>query len=220
MQEFRNKDLLTELRSSTKWLIASSGATAAVLVAGVQFSSLGKLSDGPAIFAATGLGIAILSALWLLYRASKILTIPRPSASRLAHKEINDPRLLEEPREELPEDPHLKWVYERRDWLLDGAPSINKIYSDMVAARQAIGTLQQGKPSQWNERRLEPESTHDKREIQAIYNSTRARLEEMEDALHYQLSYKEFSTLMRYFPWFGFAFAAAVVGFAIAPIFN
>lgn len=220
MQDFRNKELLGELRSSTKWLIASSGATAAALVAGVQFSSFRRLSGWPAILAATCLAVAIIGALWLLYRAAKILTIPRPTVSGLVHKEINDPSLLEEPRDELPKDAHLKWVYEHRDWLLDGAPSINKVYSDMVAARKAIASLQQRKSSQWNERQLDPEDVHDQVEIQTIYSLTRTRLEAMEDALHYHLTYKEFNKLMRCFPPLGFIFVAAVVGFAIAPILN
>ncbi|MFF0001735.1 hypothetical protein [Streptomyces avermitilis] len=68
-------------RSAARWLVAVSGAIAAVLVAGLQLTSLGSLTGGRLSAAVTLFLIALASVGYILLRAARVLA---PTAQTLA----------------------------------------------------------------------------------------------------------------------------------------
>lgn len=225
-QDSPQSDPLRDLRDSLKWLIAASGVTAAALVAGLQLTALGGLPLGLAITGGVSAAVAIGVALSLLFVAARILTIPRPTANELCDRENNDPQARTGVRMELPKDPLLRWVYERRTRLLGDAKDVNSVYAEMVATRRALDALNrrqptpQGKRSLWGKRSLSLANDADKEDVRAACEVAQGRLAAIEDAAHYHLTYTRFETLMKWFPWGAALFTIAVVGFALAPAFS
>lgn len=219
-QDSPQSDPLRDLRDSLKWLIAASGVTAAALVAGLQLTALGGLPSGLAITSGASAAVAIGVALSLLFTAARILTIPRPTANELCDRENNDPQARTGVRMELPKDPLLRWVYERRTRLLGDAKDVNSVYAEMVATRRALDILGRGQSASWGERSLSPTNDADKDDVRAAYEVAHGRLAAIEDAAHYHLTYTRFETLMKWFPWGAGLFTIAVVGFALAPAFS
>lgn len=74
------------VRSAAKWLAASFGAIGALLVAGSQFSSIGRLSwHGPRLYVAiVGIFLALLAVALVLWRLFDVLMPSQVSLSTLA----------------------------------------------------------------------------------------------------------------------------------------
>lgn len=211
---------LALLRESVKWLMASSALTAAAVVTGLQLTSLGELPLPLAIIGGVSAAVAITVALWALFAAARILTVPRPSANELCTKETNDPQLLGETRMTAPEDPVVRAVYERRTRLLGDAQSINAVYTEMLSARRALETLSHGKFADWSGRPLSPTDPTDRGYVQAAYDQAQERLEAIEDTAHYYQTYTRFDALMKRFRVGAGVFVLGIVIFAVVPAFG
>ena len=134
------------LASTLKWLVASAGAIAAAIVAGLQLTSLKNLQPWAAILATVGAVGALTAVGLVLFGAARVLAVDTPTVTELSNAEIdanaeNSTDLAAPDRlEALP--PLLGWVYERRTSLLGDAKTITNLYMDgIVGTGRALDCL-------------------------------------------------------------------------------
>jgi hypothetical protein len=101
------------LRDSAKWLIASFGAAAAVVVAGISLSDLGKLSPSTPGYrlamAVAGALAAVVGVLGALTRAMSLATGGTVTVTDLKRKPSRRQAALRAARETVAQDPALAW---------------------------------------------------------------------------------------------------------------
>jgi hypothetical protein len=66
---------VVEIQAATKWLIATLGAIAAVMVAGLSFAEFGSVDAGRQTAAVAGTLLAVGGVLWLLYQTLAVLVV-------------------------------------------------------------------------------------------------------------------------------------------------
>jgi hypothetical protein len=136
-------DEVGAVRAAAQWLVAAGAAVGAVLIAGVQLGSLGRLAKRPPLLV-VGL-LAFLAALWLvgwvIRAASRVLVVDRVTVANLltaqtarqarmrgidVHSLANEELLVEIFDE----------VHVNRGWLLpDGCDSLTELYQQFQQAR-------------------------------------------------------------------------------------
>jgi hypothetical protein len=121
-----------QVRQAAKWLLAALGAVATVLVAGLQFASIGSVPSGWRTAAAIGgAATAIVGVVVLIGLVFQVL---RPSTTS-----ITDLAAGKAPR-------RVRKFVARNEWLLQGWPSAQALATDyqdaLKASRQAMDAYQ------------------------------------------------------------------------------
>lgn len=204
-RESHHAGSLRELRGSLKWLVATAGATAAALVAGLQIGHLGDLPIWIAAIGACAALLALAIAFEFLHAAALVLTIPEPTIIDLRNKEANDPHALYPARTEPPADPLVAWIYQRRTLLLGGATSIGELYTQAFDLAKDLSA---------------PEASQAPRDLPYIrqrLEDVQARITTIEEATHLHLTEVRYDQLMTNLRKRAGLFAAGVLVFALAP---
>ena len=206
---------LADLRSTIKWLVASSGATAAALVGGLQITRLHSLTSLAGVISAVSAAVAIGLVLGFLTMAARVLATPRKTSTQISDLEINanavDPDSLA-----LVEDPLVDWVRQHGEHLLAGERTVTDLCSLKTTAQGVVGDLRHGRDTTWQGKPVTPGDTETEAQVRRVIREVDAALIVLEDAIHYHQSQKRFETLMKLFPWGGGLFVLAVLTFAIA----
>ncbi|WP_139169915.1 hypothetical protein [Mycolicibacterium fluoranthenivorans] len=186
---------LDNLRSTVKWLVASSGAVATVIVGGAQlvdYSDRGWLGTS---LSAIAVAIALSLALYLLLAAARILTIPRKTVTELANAETLESDTAIQTGTF--KDPGVEWILARRDYLLGTYSNVRAI----VAAYGAIDAANIG-------------------ENRDVVRDIERRIARIEEAIHYRDVSQAYDDLLAKFKWGARIFVGAVALFSIAGLFQ
>ncbi|SEJ77302.1 hypothetical protein SAMN04487917_11320 [Arthrobacter sp. yr096] len=208
------------LNSTLKWLVASAGAIAAAIVAGLQLTAIANLQPWAALIAACGATVALIAIGVILLGATRVLALQGKTVNELSNDELDAGVLDPKPNldaAKLP--PQIAWVHERRTFLLGDATSITSLYADgIVGAKRALDALRRGEPSTWSQRDLDP--AVDVAWLEREYAATTARVELLEEAATYWQKRDAYSQLLDKAPrWFAL-FVLGVVIFAIMPVWG
>lgn len=122
-----NESATTHVTDSLKWLVGSAGATAAVLVAGLQLQST-HLADGAAWIYAIAATLAVSSALATLFGAARVLSTERMAAPVIAQREFDSNRVAGKPLTDDKADAVVAWIQDQRGpALLGTAVSVTEL---------------------------------------------------------------------------------------------
>jgi len=205
---------LADLRASLKWLAASAGAVAAVLVAGLQLSDLGNLHFAWMVLAVVAAGVAIAAVLLFLFGATAVITTRGRTVTELSNAELGTAPTN---GAQGSDDSDLRWLAQRRTLLLGTAESISALYVDgLVAAQNAIRDLRAGKQATLGGRPLDPTKTDDLAAAVAVRDEAEAGIRTVEAALLHRKTRDAFDSLMSNFKVGSWIFAVAVLAFAVA----
>jgi hypothetical protein len=196
---------LVALQESLKWLIASSGATAAFVVGGLQ---LGNAARSPAISICRGsilVAVALLglgAVFGLLFWAVRILTLPRLTANDLRDRE-RKARVEAKGRtpDQKIDDDLVTWILDQWTYLLGDAKTIQSLYmDDFVGSRNALVSLREGRTAKWNNQQIEVSDVDARERIQASFEAAERQLGVVEDAAHFERTRLKYRQLIRWFP--------------------
>ncbi|MGV9865687.1 hypothetical protein [Rhodococcus koreensis] len=205
------------LHTSLKWLIASSGAVAALVVAGLQLGDLAGTGFGlRTIVAVLAAAIALGIVLFVLVRAVKMLTLPRLTAADIADREeaVIPPG---QPPIGVLSDSLIQWIHDRRTYLLGASATVSELYEGrFVGPMNALDDLSRGQAAQWNGRQILTTDDVGVEALHAAFAQANRQLARIEDAVHYERTREEFRQLFSHYPWGAAVFGAAVVAFALA----
>ena len=211
---------LVTLQESLKWLIASSGATAAFVVGGLQ---LGNAARSPAISVCRGgilVGAAVLglgAVFGLLFWATRILTLPRRTANDLRARErkAGVPTTGRKPDQKI-DDELVKWILDQRTSLLGDAQTVQALYmDDFVGSRNALVSLREGKAAEWNKQKIEVTDAEARARIQESFEAAERQLGVVEDAAHFERTRSEYGRLIHWFPVGAAVLVVAIAVFAV-----
>jgi hypothetical protein len=186
---------LENLRSTVKWLVASSGAVAAAIIGGAQLVDYSHRNWLGACLSAIAVATALSLALYLLLAAARILTIPRKTVTELANAETREPRTAVQTATF--KNPSVEWILARKDYLL--GPYVN-----VRALLAAYGKIDVAKIS----------------ENRDVVNDIERRIARIEEAIHYRDVSQAYGDLLAKFKWGARVFVGAVVLFSIAGLFH
>lgn len=208
---------LGELRSSLKWLIGSAGAAAAVVVAALQLDEIPTSPLWAAVVVTLAEVLALGVTLALLIAASRVLTLPRLTATEISNREIDSNVLNPKPGDEIQDDV-IRWIVERKSYLLGTAENVTALYSDYLSEPlRRLDELATGRSVTWRGRTLDPTSNADREALAAVVTATEARLARIEDAVHYWLSEKSYRNLLGNFTLGGIVFAVSIAVIVLVP---
>lgn len=206
------------LSSTLKWLMASGGAIAAVIVAGLQLTSLKDLQLWAALLAEAGVAVALFSVGGMLLGASRVLAVDAPTITELSNADLINPG----PHSAASEDPLrrvLHWVQERRTSLLGDAASVTELYTDgIVGARKALEHLRRKERFHWAGRDLSPDSASDLAWVEAQYAANSGLIDQLEVAVSYWVKRTAYVNLIEKSRGLFMLFLAGILLFAIAPV--
>ena len=205
---------LADLRSTVKWLVGSAGATAVVLVGGLQLTRLRGLTDWAGVVSAVSAAVAICLALCLLTAAVRILAVPRLTSTQISNREINAGAL--DPNSIAPIDDSLvAWVRQHGEHLLAGERTVTDLCSLKTSAQRVARDLRHGRTATWQGTSIAPGDTEAATRISRVLRETDAALIAFENAVHHHRCQNRFTKLMTIFPWAAGLFVLAVMTFAI-----
>jgi hypothetical protein len=205
-----------ELKSTAKWLVGASASTAAVIVAGLQLTDLGRLGEAAwwfGVLALLAAFTALAAAFRILYQAASVLATNRPAISDLARRDVADHGHYPDPRLDHPDDPLLKeLVIKRRTELLGpGRDYIMALTSDY----DKVGKVLAGEPGITIQARSY--NLADPIEVAALHvlaTELERRIENVLDAAERFTTEKRYQHLKRQLTPTGIAFMAGVLAFA------
>jgi hypothetical protein len=190
---------LETLGSTVKWLVAAAGAVVAAIVAGAQIVDYSKRNLLGAGLAALAVVIALSLTIFLLVRAAKILTVPRPTVIDLANAELPsgalDPRLRQSGQVS---DPNIVWLLGRKPYLLGPYDTV----TDLLKAYDSAATQVHDNARDEN--------------AQRSLSDLRQRIGTVEEAAHYRDMSNAYNKLLREFRKGAAWFIAAVVVFSVS----
>lgn len=99
-----------EMKAAAKWLVASSGAVVAVLIAGLQLKDIGAVTGWALGIAVLGVVAALVPVVLFLATAALVLVAPRPSLSSFLDQEKAEFGPAPPPGLRDPKDPLLKYL--------------------------------------------------------------------------------------------------------------
>ncbi|MBB2890861.1 hypothetical protein [Flexivirga oryzae] len=202
---------LADLRATVKWLVGSAGATAVVLVGGLQLTRLPNPARTAGIVAAVAAAVAIGLALTLLTAAARVLAVPRMTATDLSDREINAGALDPDAPARINDDV-VRWVRGHGVHLLAGERTITELCSLRATAQKTARDLRHRQDN----RRVDQGEPENMARVNQELADIDAALTRLEDAVHYQRCDLRFRRMVSLFPWAGALFVAAVVTFALA----
>lgn len=206
---------LEDLRATVKWLVASAGGTAVVLVGGLQLTSLPRLDHWTGWISAVSAAIAIGLALALLTSAARILALPRLTSNEISNREINanalDPDSIEPINDEL-----VSWERDHVEHLLMGERTVTNLCTLKNSTQKAARDLRLGRSTTWQGTSVTPADTETTDRILRTLREADLALIAVETTVHLYVSQKRFARLMRFFPWGAGLFVVAVMVFAVA----
>src|SRR6266540_4232038 len=139
-------DSTTDLKATAKWLVATTGSIAALLVAGTQLKDV-SLVGGPVVIGAMAFALlAIVAVGAILRRAIEVLATPRPTLAWLAALDNADGGAYPKPRLDEPKNPLVQLlVVERRLELLGPKrDAIAQLITDRSALQRVVLSGQKG----------------------------------------------------------------------------
>ena len=212
-------EALADLRATLKWMVASSGAIAAAVVAGLQ---LRDIQDGPfprVLWAGASAALALLCVLGLLAYTVNVLTLPRPTANEISNREVRagvaptPPIPLETPKDQL-----VSWVQSNRTALLGGAATVTELYTNsVVGAGRSLKELQTGRPTEWLQRQY-ASTSENIAFFERVTAEARENLELIESGAHLFITRQKYRGLLKFYIAGIFVFTAAVVSFVVATL--
>lgn len=209
---------LDQLHSALKWLIGGAGATAAVVVAALQLGDLSSLHPVGAVLVAGAALVAVGVALTLLVAASRVLTLPQLTATELSNREMAPDVVSRAPGEPMP-DELLKWIEERKTYLLGSAESVTDLYRDgLVAPRAALDEVVAGRETEWRGRKLVPGSESEELLAREIAHAEE-RLAHAERAVHFYRSREAYKKVADSFVTGGVVFGVSIAALVLVPVF-
>lgn len=217
-------ELKTEnLAGTLKWLVASAGAIAVAVVAGLQLTSLQDLRLGAALIAVFGAVLALSSVGFVLFGAARVLALNAPTIIELSNRELvlgllqsNSPAFMEKIGAE---EPTLKWVYERRTQLLGESRSITELYTDeFVGSGRALAALERKESYALAGRNLRPEEPSDVAWVKAKRTQAKAYIQQIEAAVAYQQRLEAYQRLVKRIQGLAIWFVAGIIVFALTPV--
>ena len=142
------------LSSTLKWLMASAGAIAAALIAGLQLTSLASRALPAALLGAIAVAVALVCVGKVLVGAGRVLAAQSPTATEISNDEIAAGLIKPHPGPptgpDLSSYPLLGWIQDQRSSLLGNARTVTEIIQDqIVGTESATDTLQRGASTTW-----------------------------------------------------------------------
>lgn len=216
------------ITTTVKWLVASAGAAAAAIVAGLQLTAVADLTPSAALIATASAGLALAVVGSVLLKAGNFLAMAHPTATEISNQEIAAGILEAIP---VPVD-HVKyplaaWIQERRSSLIDDANSLTAFYVDnVVGAARALAALKKGDNTGWGGRDLNPNAAGDAdlKYVQAALDEAALTIANVEDAAAYWQTRTAFQALMAWtrsgLPLRFVVFLVAVLTFALVPVWG
>jgi hypothetical protein len=213
------------LASTLKWLVASAGAIAVAIVAGLQLTTLKDLQPWAAILATAGAVSALVAVGLVLFGAARVLAVDVPTVIELSNAEIDanatsgGDLVAQDSLEAQP--PLLRWLYERRTSLLGDATSITSLYTDgIVGTGRALESLRRNQRYKWGQRDLLPDSASDIAWLDAERAVASSRIERLEAAAGYWQRRDAYQRLIKKIPWTSGLFLAGIFTFSLAPVWG
>lgn len=218
-EETHYRASLDHLRSSLRWLVASAGAIAAALVAGLQLTNLATLPWFPLLIALGAAIFALSITFAFLIATAKVLTQDRLTATELSNREIRAGLITEALRvDPVKDDSVIRWIQERRTYLLGPYTTVTALYSDgLIGSIKAAEQLKQGNKVSWRNRKLNPASAEDLSFVETAAQDATKRIELTEDAAQYAATALAYRSLLAKMPWWAIAFCISVIVFATIP---
>ena len=190
---------LDTLRGTLKWLVASTGAVIAALVAGTQLVDYSGRALWGVVVAALAVAVALILTLLFLVRTASILATFRPTATDLANAEHRagaaDPSKLLAGEVE---DRSVNWILSRQTYLL--------------GPFETVGSLLQAWNRSVNELAEHPDDGFRRQSASVL----RERINVVEEAAQYRDAKYAFQDLLSTTRKWSWVFAAAVLAFALS----
>lgn len=204
-----------DARTSLKWLVAASGAVAALLVAGLQLTGLTTTAPRNDLAAAViSVVVALLLVMLLLVTSARILATPRPLAADLSNREIRAGR-SQRATPSNKKDWLVDWILARRSYLLSEYDSVTELWREgFQPATEALVKLGSGESAVLLGKRLMPDAPGISYAKDAKQRAATA-IQRVEDAAHMATIEHRFTLLMRLFPVGSIIFVASIVAFAV-----
>lgn len=221
----RYKASLVTIQDSLKWLIATSGATAAFVIGGLQ---LGNVAGTAPLSTERGITLGVTAAIGLgavfglLVWATRILTLPRLTANDLCDREVNA-KVLATGRipGQVVKDELVTWILDQRTYLLGNAQTVQAVYMDeFIASRNALVDLRRGKPADWKDQTVYPSDADGRKRIEENLQEAERQLTIVEDATHFEQTRLAYRRLMKSFPYGAGILVVAIAVFAVASRFT
>lgn len=216
-------DKSSNLSGTLKWLVASAGAIAVAIVAGLQLTSLQTLQPWAALLATVGALGALVAVGLVLFGAARVLAIDTPTITELSNAEMD---FKAENHADLATPEGLKalpllllWLYERRTLLLGDAQTISALYEDgIVGSGRALDRLRRKQKCTWAGRALDPESPSDIAWLETERSIATSRIDRLEAAAGYWMRREAYQRLVKKASWISVSFVAGIFIFALAPV--
>ncbi|KAB1144468.1 hypothetical protein F7R91_21885 [Streptomyces luteolifulvus] len=206
------------LKSTAKWLVGASASTAAVIVAGLQLTSLDKLGAAHWRFGVLALGsaaVALGAAFRVLYQAVMVIGAPRPPIRVLDRKDRADHgNHPNGPRFDPPDSPLIhELVIDRRTELLGpGRDAIGALTDDYTTASRALtsGARVTIRGRTYDPRAVAADSTA----LQALSAELERRIRDVSDAAERIETERAYRKLKGQLAWHEAAFLLGIFLFA------
>lgn len=217
-------ELKTEnLAGTLKWLVASAGAIAVAVIAGLQLTSLHELRFWAALIAILGAVLALSAVGTVLFGAARVLALNAPTIIDLSNSELslglwqaNGLASMEKIGDKAPK---LKWVYERSTQLLGESRSITELYTDeFVGSGLALAALERKESYVLAGRNLRPEEPSDIAWVKVKRIQAKAYIKQLESAVAYRQRLEAYQRLVKQIKGLAIWFVAGIVIFALVPV--
>ena len=211
------------LAGTLKWLVASAGAIAVAVVAGLQLTSLQELRAWAALIAILGAVLALSSVGIVLFGAARVLALQTSTVTELVNREAKFGLLQDDGLAAMEkiaaEDPVLKWVYERRTLLMGDSRSVTELYTDeFVASGNTLAALARNETRTLAGRDLRPDQPADIAWVRTKQAQAEGHIQLIEAAVACQQRFEAYQHLVTRIKRLAVWFVLGIFVFALAPV--